>query len=120
MNNDYLEIENAEGMPGLADSAIALEFLLSVKTGIRNCAIAISEATTPKVRMSLRTQLDNTVNLHEELSNLMIGKGWLHPYDVNNQFQLDMKSSHLAKQIANMPLFPGDTSRLGNFATPHK
>lgn len=30
MNQDYLDPRNAEGMPNLADSAIALDFLLSV------------------------------------------------------------------------------------------
>lgn len=37
MINDYLEVRSAEGMPDLADSTIALDFLLAAKTGVRNC-----------------------------------------------------------------------------------
>ena len=57
---------------------------------------------------------------NEELSNLMIRKGWLHPVNLEKQFQMDLESSNTASQIAGMDLFPGDTSRLGTFATPYK
>lgn len=120
MINDYLEIENAEGMPELIDATIALDFLLAAKAGVRNCAIALTEAATPKVRRAMRKQLDNAVTMHEEITKLMIKKGWFHPYDLTKQFQMDVKSSQTAVQIASLDLFPGDTSRLGTFATPFK
>ncbi|MGY0372279.1 spore coat protein [Clostridium sp. JNZ J1-5] len=120
MINDYLEVRNAEGMPKLVDSTIALDFLLAAKTGVRNCAFALSEAATPEVRATLSTQLENAINLHEEITNLMINKGWFYPYELNKQFEMDMKSSETAVQIANLDLFPGNTSRLGTFATPEK
>ena len=120
MNNDYLDPINSEGMPNLADSAFALEFLLSVKTGVRNCAMSIAETATPEARELLRCQLTEGLALHEELSNLMMQKGWLHPFHLNEQFQLDMLSSDTVVKIANMQLFPDHTSRLGTFATPNK
>lgn len=119
MNNDYLEIENADGMPGLVDSTIALEFLLTIKTGIRNIAVALTEIEDVEARTSIRKMLNDTINLHAEVSELMIAKGWLHPYDVKEQFKLDKVSAKTALQIANLELFPGDTSRLGTFATPN-
>ncbi len=119
MSNDFLEIENADGMPGLVDSTIALEFLLSIKTGIRNTAIAITEIENSEARTAVRNLLNDTINLHAEVSDLMISKGWLHPYDVNEQFKLDKISAQTAIQIASLELFPGDTSRLGTFATPN-
>lgn len=120
MINDYLEIRNAEGMPKLVDGTMLLAFLLNAKSGVRNCAIALTEAATPEVRAILRTQLDNAINMHEEVSKLMINKGWLHPIDIDKQFQMDIESSQTAVQIASLDLFPGDTSRLGSFATPEK
>ncbi|MDF2513675.1 MAG: yraF [Herbinix sp.] len=120
MINDYLEIRNAEGMPKLVDASLSTAFLLNVKSGVRNCAIALTEATTPEVKAALRDQLDRGLNMHEELSNLMIHKGWLHPVDLEKQFQMDLESSQTITQIAAMDLFPGDTSRLGTFATPEK
>ncbi|ERI90093.1 coat F domain protein [Clostridiales bacterium oral taxon 876 str. F0540] len=120
MINDYLEIRNAEGMPKLVDTTIATAFLLNAKNGVRNCAIALTEAPTPEVRAVLTTQLNQAIELHEELSNLMIRKGWFHPVNLEKQFQMDLESSATASQIAGMDLFPGDTSRLGTFATPYK
>jgi similar to spore coat protein len=120
MINDYLEPRNAEGMPKLVDASMSTAFLLNVKSGVRNCAIALTEAASPEVRAVLRTQLDNGLNMHEELSNLMINKGWLNPVDLDRQFQMDLESSQTMSQIASLNLFPGDTSRLGSFATPEK
>lgn len=119
VNNDYLEVENAEGMPGLVDSTIALDLLIGVKSGIRNYGFAITETANPEARRVLTTLLDEAIELHAELSQLMMDKGWLHPYKVNEQFMLDGISSATALQIANLQLFPGDTSRLGMFATPN-
>jgi similar to spore coat protein len=114
--NDYLEVENAEGMPEMADSALALEFLLSVKSGVRNAAYAITESRTPEVRNAFRNQLDAGLALHEEVANFMMEKGWLHPYNFNDQYQIDMKSAKAVTMIGNLKLFPGDTSRMGMMA----
>jgi spore coat protein CotF len=120
MINDYLELRNAEGMPKLVDASMSLTFLLNAKNGVRNCAIALTEAATPEVRSILRSQLHNAINMHEEISDLMIKKGWFHPINLDKQFQMDLESSQTAVQIASLDLFPGDTSRLGTFATPEK
>lgn len=40
MNQDYLDPINSVCMPDLADSSFALEFLLSAKNAVRNCAVA--------------------------------------------------------------------------------
>jgi len=119
INNDYLEIENAEGMPGMVDSTIALDFLLGIKSGIRNCALALTETADPEARKVIRDILDSSIDLHTEVTELMMKKGWLHPYRVNEQFRIDQISAKQALQIANLELFPGNTSRLGTFATPN-
>lgn len=119
LKNDYLELENAEGMPGLVDSTIALNFLINAKSGIRNCAIALTEMADPETRKEIRNMLDAQIDLHVQISELMMDKGWFHPYHVNEQFNLDKVSAQAALQIANMQLFPGNTSRLGLFATPN-
>ena len=116
MIKDYLEVENAEGMPEMADSALALEFLMSIKTGVRNAATALSETATPDLREAFRVQLEAGLALHEEVSNFMIKKGWLHPYNLQDQYKIDLKSIEGALMIGKMDLFPGDTSRLGMMA----
>lgn len=119
MRNDYLEIENAEGMPGLVDSTIALNFMLNAKNGIRNCAMALTEIADPQARTEVRRMLNDQIDLHTQITELMMKKGWFHPYHVNEQFKLDKMSAQAALQIANLQLFPGDTSKLGTFATPN-
>jgi spore coat protein CotF len=115
MNNDYLDPINSLGVPELADASFALDFLLSAKNGVRNCAIALSETATPEVRTVLRKQLEVSLALHEEISQLMMSKKWFHPFELNEQYQLDVKSAKTTVQIAQMELFPGDTSRKGLF-----
>lgn len=120
MNNDFLDPINAEGMPKLADAAFALDFLLRAKNGVRNCAFAIAETATPEARAILRRQLAEALVMHQEIAQMMIKKGWLHAYELNEQFTLDMISADTVVKIANMQLFPDHTGRMGNFATPNK
>jgi similar to spore coat protein len=120
MGNDYLEVENAEGMPGLADATVAMDFLIGVKSGIRNMAAAITEIADPDARVLVRGLLNAGIELHAELVHLMLIKEWIKPYKVDEQFRLDDISSRTALQIAAMDLFPPYTGRLGTFATPNE
>jgi similar to spore coat protein len=120
MMNDYLDVENAEGMPNLSDSTVALDFLLTAKMGVLNLAMALTEVTSPEVRSTLQRQLQDGIALHGEIAELMMRKEWFHPHDLSHQAKIDVKSSNMALQIAGMDLFPGNTSRLGTFATPFK
>jgi len=117
---DYLDPRNAEGMPNLADSAFAMDFLLTVKNGIRNYGFAITETANPGLRGALHRQMEAAIDLHSEISELMIKKGWLHPHNLKEQYPIDVKAAETAVQIAELKLFPNDTDRLGMFATPDK
>lgn len=118
--NDYLDPINSVGMPELADAGIATEFLLSVKNGVRYYAVALTESPTPEVRSVLVKHLEESIDLHGEVTELMMHKGWLHPYEVDEQVKLDLKSAQTAVDIGKLPLFPGDTNRKGLFPTPPK
>lgn len=115
---DYLDPINSVGMPELTDSGIALEFLITTKTGVRNLSIALTETATPAIRKLLKAQLDVTIDLYGEISDLMMEKGWLKPFDLENQKLLDIKSAENAVSIANLDLFPGTTNRKGLFPSP--
>ncbi len=119
MNSDYLELENADGMPGLVDSTVALDFLIAAKTGIRNLAFALTEIEDSEARAIITSLLNEQIDLHTEISDMMMQKGWFHPYNVKEQFKLDQISAKTSLRIAGLELFPGDTSRLGTFATPN-
>ncbi|WP_251550223.1 spore coat protein [Neobacillus muris] len=117
---DYLDPRNAEGMPNLADSTFAMDFLISVKTGIRNYGFAITETANPELRRILAKQLETAIDLHGDITDLMIKNGWLNPHDFTKQYKVDMKGTETAVQIAQMTLFPMDTDRGGMFATPNQ
>jgi similar to spore coat protein len=120
MNEDYLDPKYAEGMPKMADSAFAMDFLLTVKTGIRYYAVTLTETASPEVRETLYNQMEAAIDLYEETTALMLEKGWLYPHDLGKQVELDIKSADMALAIAEMELFPIDTDRRGTFATPFK
>lgn len=112
---DFLDPINAIGMPELADSALALDLLMAAKTGVRNCAMALVETINPEARVILKAQLHESIAFHGEVSQLMMRKKWFHPYELHEQYQLDMLSVNNTLQIAQMKLFPDDTSRKGMF-----
>lgn len=114
---DYLDPVNSVGMPELADSAIALNLLLSVKNGVRYYAVALTESPTPEARSVLLRHLEQAIDLHGEVTELMIQKGWFYPYNMEKQIEIDTKSAENAIDIARLPLFPGNTDRKGLFPT---
>ena len=118
--NDYLDPQNAIDMPDKADSAFAIEFLITVKTGIRNYGFAITETTDPELRTVFQRQMDKALDLHAELTDFLIDKEWLNPHDIGAQYEIDIKSVEEAVSIANLNIFPRDTDRLGTFATPNE
>jgi similar to spore coat protein len=120
MEMDYLDPQGAERMPEMADASFATDFLLWIKTGIHTYGIALTETANSDLRKTLYKQMELAIDLHAELSDLMMEKGWLYPNNVGKQVELDLKSADMAISIGKMNLFPIDTDRLGMFATPNK
>lgn len=115
MNNDYLDPINSLHMPELADTTFAMDLLLRAKEGVRNIAVALTEAASPDVRALLRSQLMQGIAMHQEITELMINKKWFHPYEMSEQYKLDQLSANNTLKIGKMNLFPLDTNRKGMF-----
>nr|WP_318540107.1 spore coat protein [Terribacillus saccharophilus] len=115
---DYLDPENAKGMPDLMDSAICTEMLITAKSAVNNYAIAITEAINPELRQTLVRHLDEAIEMQGTISSLMAQHNWLFPADPKSQFPFDRKAANTAIDVVSMNLFPYDTDRLGMFATP--
>jgi len=118
--NDYLDPINSVGMPEKIDSVIALDLLLTVKEGIRNYAVALTETASPEVRTTIRNQMEAALDYQTEVTQLMIEKKWFHPYDVSEQLALDLVAAQNAIDIAGLDLFSENTNRKGLFPTPPK
>jgi spore coat protein CotF len=112
---DYVDPANALNMPEMADMTFATDFLIRVKDGVRNTAVALTETVSPDARALLRNQLHQGIALHQEITELMVRKKWFHPYEFQEQYQLDQLSAENTVEIGKMKLFPDDTRRKGMF-----
>ncbi|MBY4604724.1 spore coat protein [Bacillus rugosus] len=115
MNHDHLDPINSLNMPELADTTFAMDFLIRVKEGVRNTAVALTETASPDVRALLRKQLMQGIAMHQEITELMISKKWFHPYELSEQYKLDQLSAKNTIMVGNMNLFPDETNRKGMF-----
>jgi len=86
----------------LNDQIIATDLLMSAKTAVRNYAYAITEAATPEVRNTLRSQLNDAIQIHEQISRYMIEKGYYHPNNVQEQLRIDMQAAQQVLQANNV------------------
>ncbi len=112
---DALDPSNSLNLPEMADMTFAMDFLTRAKVGVRNMAVALTEATTPELRAFFRAQLFQGIAMHQEISELMVRKKWFHPYELKEQYQLDQLSARNTVEICRMNMFPEDTSRKGMF-----
>ncbi|PLR89779.1 spore coat protein [Bacillus sp. T33-2] len=91
---------NGEQPNAMSDMAIATEFLMTAKSGIKAYAAAIAETATPELKSALRIQLNRAIQTHEQISSYMISNGFYHPNDVQEQIKLDLKASQTALGLA--------------------
>jgi similar to spore coat protein len=92
-------IENLTGMNTMTDQVIATDMLLAAKTGVKNYAMAITEAASPEVRTVLKNHLEDAIVHHEKVTAYMMSKGWYQPYDVNEQIRMDLKAAETALNL---------------------
>ncbi|WP_025675727.1 MULTISPECIES: spore coat protein [Paenibacillus] len=91
-------LEYLTGLNMLTDQMIAADFLNTAKSGVRNYAMAVTEAGTPEIKAMLIKQLDEAIDMHEQISTYMIERGWYHPWNVNEQLSMDLQNINTALQ----------------------
>jgi similar to spore coat protein len=92
-------LEHLTGMNAMTDQMIAMDYLITAKSGIRNYAMAVTESGTPEVKATLTKQLDESMDMHERITLYMMEKGLYHPWNVNEQVQLDLKNIQTALDL---------------------
>ncbi|MDF2943371.1 MAG: yraD [Herbinix sp.] len=93
-------IEKLTGMDKMSDQVIATDFLVSAKSGVQNYAVAITETTSPQLRATLINQLNDMITTHEAISDYMMSKGYYHAYNLQDQYQVDMKVTDTALKLS--------------------
>lgn len=88
-------------IPGsmLDDMAIATDFLITAKAGVRNLAVAITETATPEVKKVLRRELDNAIDTHDKIAQYMIKNEMYHAYNIDEQIEHDLKKADIALEL---------------------
>lgn len=89
-------LEYFTGMGALTDQVIATDLLISAKSGVRNYAMAVTEAGSPEIKAILTRQLEDAIDLHERISTYMTERGWYRPWNIKEQFQLDLQNADTA------------------------
>ncbi|MGF9910610.1 spore coat protein [Brevibacillus porteri] len=92
-------LQSLAGMGGLTDQVIAMDFLISAKSGVRNYAMALTETGNPEIKATLTKQLEEAIDLHEKISLYMIERGWYHPWNVTEQIQFDQQNIQTALNL---------------------
>ncbi|MCM3160836.1 spore coat protein [Metabacillus litoralis] len=95
-------IESITGMKALTDQVVAMDLLISAKSGVRNYAMALTESGTPEIKHTLTRHLEEALDMHERISNYMMEKGWYHAFDTNEQIQLNLKNMETAMKLPTL------------------
>lgn len=92
-------IEGLTGMNKMTDQVIATDFLISAKSAVQNYAVAITEATSPEVKIILKKQLKDAIVTHKKILDYMIKQGYYNPYNMQEQYKVDMKTTDTALNL---------------------
>ena len=92
-------IQNMAGMGDITDQVIATDLLLATKSGVIMLSLALTETYNPELREVLLDQLTKAINLHAQVSDFMIDKGFYRPYNLNEQFNVDVGTSETALNL---------------------
>lgn len=84
-------IKSLTHLDKMDNQAIATDFLMAAKTGVRNIAWALTEVASPSVREVLQRQLNDAVATHERITRYMLDRGYYHAYSPADQIKADMK-----------------------------
>jgi similar to spore coat protein len=95
-------IETLTGMDALTDQVVAMDLLIAAKSGVRNYAMAVTEAGTPEIKEILIRHLEEALNMHEQISTYMAEKGWYHAWDTNEQISLDLNNINTALNLPTL------------------
>jgi similar to spore coat protein len=95
-------IETLTGMDGLSDQVVAMDLLISAKSGVRNYAMAVTESGTPEIKEMLTRHLVEALDMHEIISAYIVEKGWYHAWDTNEQISLDLNNINTALNLPTL------------------
>jgi similar to spore coat protein len=95
-------IENLTGMNALSDQVVTMDLLIAAKSGVRNYAMAVTEAGTPEIKEILTRHLVEALDMHDQITTYMVEKGWYHAWNTNEQINLDLNNINTALNLPTL------------------
>lgn len=89
-------IQNITGMGNINDQVIATDLLNAAKSGVKMHAYAVTETATPELKAVLTQHLNNAINFHEQVVDYMVSQGLYHPYNIDEQINVDVTTAQTA------------------------
>lgn len=89
-------LERLTGMHRLTDQVIAMDYLITVKSGVRYYAMAVTDAGAPEVKAVLARQLEDMMDQFERIADYMTEQGWYQPWNVKEQIEFDLENIQTA------------------------
>jgi similar to spore coat protein len=83
----------------LPEQVIATDMLIAAKHGVTCCARAITEASTPQLKETLKRHLDAAIAAHDTISQFMGSKGWYDAANPQHMIQMDMQCTDDALKL---------------------
>lgn len=84
----------------ISDQVAATGLLTSAKAGAQSCTFMTIESATPEVRQTFQRFMQDYLRSQEELTNLMIKRGWYHPFESpQQQIQHDLQYASKANVL---------------------
>lgn len=97
-----LIIENLTGMNALSDQVVTMDLLIAAKSGVRNYAMAVTEAGTPEIKKMLTRHLVEALDMHDQITTYMVEKEWYHAWNTNEQINLDLNNINTALNLPTL------------------
>ena len=95
-------VEYLTGMDALTDQVVAMDLLISAKSGVRNYAAAVTEAGTPDIKAILTRHLEEALDMHEQISDYMMKQGWYHAWDTDEKTKLNLQNIETAINLPTL------------------
>lgn len=76
---------SATASGSLTDQVAATGLLTNAKAGAKAATAMTIESATPEVRQTFQRFLQDYLRVQEELTNLMMKRGWYHPFESPEQ-----------------------------------
>lgn len=92
-------VEALTGTTAMTDEIIATDLLMSVKSAVWNYTVALTETTSSDVRVPLRRHLDEAITLQEEVLQYLATRGYVLPYDEEQQLAHTIRNATTALQL---------------------